>query len=55
MQCGPCIYCGETEYPLSQAGPIVCPACIKKFHIYKEEFEENCLHDYRIIKDKNID
>ena len=27
MPHGPCIVCGETEYPLSCGGPTICPAC----------------------------
>lgn len=24
---GPCIFCGDVNYPLSMGGPEVCPAC----------------------------
>lgn len=28
MSCpGPCIVCGETNYPLSCGGPSICPPC----------------------------
>lgn len=26
-QSGPCIVCGETDYPLSMGGPSICPSC----------------------------
>lgn len=26
-QPGPCIHCGQTDYPLSYGGPNICPAC----------------------------
>ena len=27
IQKGPCIACGNTDYPLSMGGPAICPAC----------------------------
>lgn len=27
IQAGPCISCGEVNYPLSMGGPDICPAC----------------------------
>lgn len=27
IQSGPCLVCGETDYPLSMGGPSICPAC----------------------------
>lgn len=27
MPFGPCIVCGEMDYPLSMGGPTICPAC----------------------------
>ena len=27
IQLGPCVVCGETNYPLSMGGPTICPAC----------------------------
>ena len=27
LQAGPCDICGMTNYPLSQGGPTICPAC----------------------------
>jgi len=27
IQSGPCVVCGETDYPLSMGGPSICPAC----------------------------
>jgi len=27
MPSGPCIICGDTNYPLSEGGPTICPAC----------------------------
>ena len=27
MQSGPCIVCGDVNYPLSMGGPSICPSC----------------------------
>jgi len=27
MPNGPCIVCGDTNYPLSMGGPGICPSC----------------------------
>lgn len=27
MPLGPCLICGETDYPLSLGGPGICPSC----------------------------
>jgi hypothetical protein len=27
MPHGPCVVCGETDYPMSCGGPSICPSC----------------------------
>ena len=55
---GPCVVCGETNYPLSCGGPSICPSCdcgvppdIKRLR--KELFEANLeiIRLQRIIDD----
>lgn len=27
MPAGPCVLCGDTDYPASLGGPMICPSC----------------------------
>jgi len=46
IQPGPCMACGETNYPLSTSGPTICPACdcgwdLKtRLALYREQIKE---------------